>query len=164
VGDSRAYLWRRRTLRRLTKDHSFAENLRSEQGLTDTEIRAHPGRHVVTQTLGLGTPAPSVVETPLQSADWILLCSDGLTDELTDPAITKVLESADSVEEAADSLIEAALNHGGRDNVSVVVVGYNDQDRRARAARPTAVKLLLSIASGIGVALICAAAYWWYRS
>jgi len=157
VGDSRGYLWRRKTLRRLTRDHSFAEILSSEQGLSLAEIRAHPARHVVTQTLGLGTPEPSLSETPLRGGDWVLLCSDGLTEELTDPAIGAVLAAAGSVEEAADGLIAAALGSGGHDNVSVVLVAYGAEravGRKWRAARI----ILLSM---VGAALACAMA-WWY--
>jgi protein phosphatase len=164
VGDSRAYLWRGRTLKRLTQDHSFAQILSAEQGLSATEIRSHPARHVVTQTLGLGTPEPSLSETRLRSGDWILLCSDGLTDELEDPDITEALSASRTVEQAADALIERALKHGGRDNVSVVVVAY-DQDAKAgppRGRMRTAGIILLSILSGAGFALACAAAYWYF--
>jgi protein phosphatase len=162
VGDSRGYLWRDGTLRRLTKDHSFAEILRSEQGLTDTEIRVHPARHVVTQTLGLGTPEPSVVETRLRQGDWIVLCSDGLTDELTDAGIIEVLAQSPSAEAAANALMEGALQNGGRDNVSVVVLAYDDDDSviQRPKPRPRAGMILLSVAGGLGVALLCAAA--WY--
>jgi protein phosphatase len=161
VGDSRGYLWREGTLRRLTRDHSFAEILRSEQGLSDTEIRVHPARHVVTQTLGLGTPEPSVVEARLRQDDWIVLCSDGLTDELTDAGIIEVLAASPSADDAASGLVEAALANGGRDNVSVVVLAYDDgSEQPPRKARSKAGMILLSIAGGVGVALACAAA--WY--
>jgi PPM family protein phosphatase len=160
VGDSRGYLWRDGTLQRLTKDHSFAEILRSEQGLSDNEIRVHPARHVVTQTLGLGTPEPSVVETRLRQGDWIVLCSDGLTDELTDQGIMQVLAASPGAEGAANGLVETALNNGGHDNVSVVVLTYDDGSGRRPRERSSAVSILLSIAGGVGVALVCAAA--WY--
>jgi protein phosphatase len=160
VGDSRGYLWRHRTLRRLTRDHSVAQILSEEQGLSATEIRSHPGGHVVTQTLGLGTPEPSVNETPLRRGDWILLCSDGLTDELPDAAIEDVLSRSSSVEQAADRLVEGALNHGGNDNVSVVLVAY-DETRKAGRLRPTTL-VFLSILGGVGVALACAAAWWYF--
>jgi PPM family protein phosphatase len=160
VGDSRGYLWRHGTLRRLTRDHSFAEILSQEQGLSASEIRSHPGGHVVTQTLGLGTPEPSVNEMPLRGGDWILLCSDGLTDELDDGAIRQALAHSSTVEQGVDRLVEGALNHGGNDNVSVVLVGYEDEHRGRRL---TAGKIVLfSIVSGVGVALACAAAWWYF--
>jgi protein phosphatase len=166
VGDSRAYLWRDPALRRLTRDHSFAEILRSEQGLSDAEIRVHPARHVVTQTLGLGTPVPSLAETRLRQGDWIVLCSDGLTDELTDPEIIEVLSGSHSAEEAAQALVDSALNHGGRDNVSVVVLAYDDGGGKRARQRSSAVarRVLLSIAGGVGVALACAAAWYLYNN
>jgi protein phosphatase len=160
VGDSRGYLWRGGVLQRLTKDHSFAEILRTEQKLSDTEIRVHPARHVVTQTLGLGTPEPAVVQTRLREGDCIVLCSDGLTDELTDEGITAVLSASPGAEAAANALIDAALNNGGHDNVSVVVLAYNDDSDKQPRRRTSAARILLSIAGGMGVALVCAAA--WY--
>jgi len=124
VGDSRAYLWRRSALQGLTRDHSFLESLRAQKLLSEAEIREDPRRHLVTQSLGLGTPVPSRVDIRLRWGDWLLLCSDGLTDELTDEAIAEVLRSNPGPEEAGDALIAAALAHGGRDNVSVALIAY----------------------------------------
>lgn len=160
VGDSRSYLWRHRKLRRLTRDHSFAEILSEEQGLSATEIRHHPNGHVVTQTLGLGQPDPSVNETALRRGDWILLCSDGLTDELDDAAIRDVLARTTTLEQGVDRLVEGALNHGGSDNVSVVLVSYADERKAGR--RGTGRVVFVSILSGVCVALACVAAWWYF--
>jgi protein phosphatase len=84
VGDSRIYLWRRRVLLALTRDHSMAEFLRVEENMTDTELRVHPLRNRVLQSLGVDTPVPAVATVPLQHGDWIVLCTDGLTGELDD--------------------------------------------------------------------------------
>ncbi len=124
VGDSRAYLLRGRDLKRLTRDHSFIELLRERDQLTEAQLRNHPNRNVVTQTLGLGEPNPSAVEVSLKSGDRILLCSDGLNDELTDEEIAEVLGQSSSPELAARHLVDSALDHGGRDNVSVIVLEY----------------------------------------
>lgn len=162
VGDSRGYLWRQGALRRLTRDHSFAEIMSREQGLSATQIRSLPDGHVVTQTLGLGTPEPSMVQAPLRRGDWILLCSDGLTDELNDPAIAGVLAAGGSVDAVADRLVEGALNHGGHDNVSVVVIAYEAEEVAGRARRRAARAILLSIVSGAAVAVACAIAWWYF--
>jgi serine/threonine protein phosphatase PrpC len=106
-----------------------------------------------------------VVETRLRQDDWIVLCSDGLTDELTDAGIIEVLAASPSADSAASALLEAALQNGGRDNVSVVVLAYDDGNgqhprRRRSGRRSKAGVVLMSIMGGVGVALLCAAA--WY--
>ena len=81
---------------------------------------------MVTQVLGLGEPEPETRLLPLRTGDWLVLCSDGLNDELTDAEIAEVLVQADGdVQQVAPRLIERALEHGGRDNVSVVAVEYD---------------------------------------
>lgn len=124
VGDSRAYLWRRSDLSRITRDHSLVELLREQNDISEAQLRNHPNRNVVTQTLGLGEPEPSAVEVALKPGDVIVLCSDGLNDELTDQEIAAVLRQHETPEETTRKLIQRALDSGGRDNVSVVVVEY----------------------------------------
>lgn len=126
VGDSRAYLWRSGELRRLSRDHSFLEVLRAQNVLSEEQIRADPRANLVTQTLGLGDPIPSISETPLQHGDRLLLCSDGLNAELEDAEIAESLaQHADLVVEAAvDDLIKRALASGASDNTSVIIVEY----------------------------------------
>jgi len=161
VGDSRAYLWRRSRLQALSRDHSLVEGLRELQGLSDTQVREHPNRHMLTQTLGLGSPVPGRADVRLRTGDRILLCSDGLNDELTDAAIAAVLRAHPAPEAAADALIAAALEHGGNDNVSVVLVAYDGRGNGepATALHPRTV-VLLSVIAGITVALLTAALWW----
>ena len=81
---------------------------------------------MVTQVLGLGEPEPDTCTVPLQTGDWLVLCSDGLNDELTDAEISEELIAAQGdVNSVAERLIQRALNHGGRDNVSVIAVEYD---------------------------------------
>jgi protein phosphatase len=122
VGDSRGYLWRRGTLSRLTRDHSYVESLRQGERMTEEQARAHPEANVLTQTLGMGNTIPSRVVLDLQARDWIVLCSDGLTTELDDAAIARLLSQSPTPQAATEHLLDAALAHGGRDNVSVIVV------------------------------------------
>ncbi len=82
----------------------------------------------MTRTLGIGTPEPSVAKVPLQRRDWLILCSDGLNDELEDREIAEVLRTHPQLEKATEALIDAALAKGGRDNVSAVVVEYDGPD------------------------------------
>jgi protein phosphatase len=126
VGDSRCYLWRGGELSVVTHDHSYVQMLIDQGHLTDETARDHPKRNMVTQVLGLGEPRPDTNSMPLQTGDWLVLCSDGLNDELTDAEISQTLiEANGDVEPVAGNLIQKALAHGGRDNVSVVAVAYD---------------------------------------
>lgn len=128
VGDSRAYLWRGGVLRRLTRDHSYVELLRDSSGISEAEIRVHPQRNLVTQTLGIGAPEPSATHIALRANDWLLLCSDGLHDELDDDEIGAQIRASRTPDDAVIKLVDAALGKGGRDNVSVVIVALGRED------------------------------------
>ena len=160
VGDSRAYLWRGDTLRQVTRDHSFLELLREQEQLSDTQLRGHPNKNLVTQTLGIGTPEPSAIDLPLRSGDWLLLCSDGLNDELEDQEIAAILRVHPAPDAAADELISAALAKGGKDNVSVVLVEY-DGPNGVSFLRPLQEKLRPWLPVIIGVVAALAAAALW---
>jgi protein phosphatase len=127
VGDSRTYLLRRGRLRRLTVDHSYVQELVNDGQITDEEARLHPRRNIVTRALGIDDTV--VVDTwTLTPAlgDRFLLCSDGLVDEVPDHEIADVLIGVTDTDETADALLAMALRHGGRDNVTVVVVDVVD--------------------------------------
>lgn len=110
VGDSRCYLWRDGALSVATHDHSYVQLLIDQGHITEEAARDHPKRNMVTQVLGLGEPEPETRSVPLQTGDWLVLCSDGLNDELTDAEIASELMAADGdVEKAADLLIQRAL-------------------------------------------------------
>lgn len=161
VGDSRAYLWNGRTLEGITRDHSFLELLREQEDLTDKQLRNHPNRNLVTQTLGIGMPEPSVSSIPLHHNDWLLLCSDGLNDELDDQEIGRILQTQSSPQTAADALIAAALANGGRDNVSVVVVEYDGPDGApSHAPLRSSVLTWLPVLAGALAGLLVALLWW----
>jgi protein phosphatase len=163
VGDSRAYLWRGGALSALTRDHSFLELLREQENLTDSQMRGHPDKNLVTQTLGIGAPEPSLTTLPLRQHDRLLLCSDGLNDELEDGEIADILRQHPDPEAAAQALIDAALAKGGRDNVSAVVVEYdgpsgvNVPSELSQKLRP-----YLPIVGGMVSAIAVGAAWWWF--
>ena len=163
VGDSRAYLWRDGLLSALTRDHSYLEVLRTQENLSEEQLRGHPNRNLVTRTLGIGTPEPSVATLALQRRDWLLLCSDGLNDELEDREIAEVLRTHPQPEQATEALIEAALAKGGRDNVSAVVVEY-DGPGATRVSSPMSQKLrpMLPIIGGMAAATLVAVMWWWF--
>lgn len=129
VGDSRAYLLRGRELKQLTVDHSYVEILRDKFKLTDEQIRHHPQRHLVTQTLGLNEPEPESLELELQHGDRLLLCSDGLSDDVHREQLQQImLESVEDMAAVGENLIQAALDAGGRDNISAVLVDFTSED------------------------------------
>lgn len=112
----------------------------------------------MTQTLGIGTPDPSLISEPLRKGDWLLLCSDGLNDELEDAEIARILRTHAAPEAAADALIAAALAHGGRDNVSAVVVEYDGPNGVSFDQKTI---LWLAIIGGACAAALLAVLWWW---
>lgn len=130
VGDSRSYVLRHGRLRQLTIDHSFVQELVAEGAITRDEARTHPRRNIVTRALGI-EPYVRVDSwtMPIIRGDRFVLCSDGLVDEITDDAITDVLRRhADDPEAAAQALVDAANDAGGRDNITVVIVDVIEGD------------------------------------
>lgn len=125
VGDSRVYLWQG-TLRQLSKDHSYVNELVQQGAISEAEARRHPRRNVVTQALGVTAPEDLEVaslEGDVEAGMQFLLCSDGLTEEVDDDAIAAVLARRElSAQECVDQLILQALDGGGKDNITVLLV------------------------------------------
>jgi protein phosphatase len=126
VGDSRVYLFRADELRLLTNDHSWVNEQLQNGALSPDQARHHPFRNVVTRALG-GRP-DLVVEMQaykMQAEDLLMVCSDGLTTMLTDEEIADVVrQAAGDPERAAESLVEEANEHGGEDNITVLVLRF----------------------------------------
>jgi protein phosphatase len=127
VGDSRAYLARRGRLVRLTHDHTLAQAM-ADQGLVAQEkVATHRYRHVLAKSLSgpHGDATPDVHHVVLEDGDWLLLCSDGLTEMIPEGKILDLLQEGGSAGKTCQSLIDAALQAGGRDNVTVVAARYS---------------------------------------
>jgi protein phosphatase len=130
IGDSRAYLYRGGELRQLTEDHTVVAQYVAAGTISPEEAADHPHSHMLTRCLGL-TRFVNVdeIELPLEAADRLLLCSDGLTLMLTDDEIAEHL-AAESADETVWALIEKANEAGGQDNITVIIVdvltGAND--------------------------------------
>lgn len=123
VGDSRTYLMSAGTLDQVSVDHSEVQQLVDAGLLTEQEARQHPRRNVVTRALGADdTPSPDFRYVPVVLDDRVLVCSDGLTVELTDERIAQLLLDHADPQDAASRLVEEAISAGGRDNITVVVV------------------------------------------
>ena len=124
VGDSRAYSYDG-TLKQLSRDHSYVQDLVDTGMLTPDQARTSPHRNVVTQALGVTLPEQLRVESvrgQLKPGAIFMLCSDGLTEEVDDIAIAAILARGFSAQESVDHLILAALDGGGSDNITVLLV------------------------------------------
>ncbi len=123
VGDSRLYRWRQLKLEQMTDDHTWVARAMKAGDLTPEQARTHPWRHVLSQCLGRQDLKSVDVESmEIQSGDFLLLCTDGLTEELSDTAIASHLQSNGDGEEIAANLIAAAKEKGGRDNITMILV------------------------------------------
>ena len=124
VGDSRLYRLKDKNLEQITQDHSYVETLVRKGEITEAEARVHPMKNILTQAVG------AVEELEVDTAsfsvnigDIFLLCTDGLTNMVDDIEIAEILSAS---ENPAESLIQAALQNGGSDNISVIVVGVEE--------------------------------------
>jgi PPM family protein phosphatase len=129
IGDSRAYLLRSGTLMPLTTDHSVVEESIRTGLLSEAEASVHPLRHVLTRALGTELEVePDITVWRLDTEDILLLCTDGLTKMVRDGRIRDILVAhRESPAQACETLIEAANNEGGDDNVTVVMVKTNQK-------------------------------------
>ncbi len=135
IGDSRTYRFQNGTLQLLTRDHSQVQEFVDAGVITAEQARIDPRRNVITRALGAGMAEPDAdyFSTPALPGDVLLICSDGLTGELPDAEIAEILAGSDSVEDAAASLVDAALFVGAHDNVTVVVVGVRSDEESDEA-------------------------------
>ncbi|ERG63716.1 MULTISPECIES: PP2C family serine/threonine-protein phosphatase [Agrococcus] len=123
VGDSRTYAMLGERLTRITVDHSVVQELIDAGLLTEEEAETHPEANVVTRGVGAGIdPVPDYFLLPIMPQLRLLVCSDGLTKEVHDVDIERLLWEHDDPAAAAQALVAAALDSGGRDNVSVIVI------------------------------------------
>jgi protein phosphatase len=127
VGDARTYMWRNGALTRLSVDHSYVQELVNEGIITPEEARVHPRRNIVTRALGIDrSVVVDVFSHLVRTGDRIVLCSDGLVDEVSDADIAVVLEQHSDPQDTAEALVMVANTAGGRDNTTVIVVDVLD--------------------------------------
>lgn len=123
VGDSRLYRLRESELQQLTEDHTWVARALKMGDITSEEARIHHFRHVLSRCLGReDLNQVDVQQLDVKIGDRLLLCSDGLTEELVDGNIACYLKESPSIEKAAISLVEAAKQEGGHDNITIVIV------------------------------------------
>jgi serine/threonine protein phosphatase PrpC len=122
IGDSRTYLLRTQQLLRLTRDDSLIQELIDRGALSEPDARRHPQRSVVLQALdGFDRPRPPIQTIQARAKDRLLLCSDGVTDYVSDAQIGELLQTNDAVT-AVNQIVHGALEQGARDNVTAIVV------------------------------------------
>ena len=126
VGDSRAYLFRKSHLERLTRDQTMVQRLLERGAISHEEVASHPMRHLLVGVLGTkGKPIDVELHfISLEDGDQVLLCSDGLTEMVTEADIADTLAAAPTADTACQRLVDLANSHGGKDNVTVVVSRY----------------------------------------
>lgn len=130
IGDSRAYLFRGGTLRRLTHDHTLAQALADAGGIPQEEVATHRLRHSLTSCLGgeSGKIQMEIRHVRLLEGDRFLFCSDGLTDMVSENEIADVMRRTIVSEDACSALVDLALQHGGKDNVTALIARYSIPD------------------------------------
>jgi protein phosphatase len=141
IGDSRVYRLDGDVLSQVTTDHSVVQELIAIGAITPDEADSHPHGNVITRAVGFSEdPVPDYLTVAIESdARWVI-CSDGLTKELTDYGIRHYLLLGTTPEEAARLLVDAAVENGGRDNISVIVLdvlGLDDDTAPTRATTAT---------------------------
>jgi protein phosphatase len=136
IGDSRAYLLRDRELRMLTEDHTLVQQMLRQGEISEHEAGRHPQRSVVTRALGMDASVPvDEIVVDLRPGDRLLLCSDGLTNMVSDDDVRAVLEAEPDTQRAAAALVRAANDAGGADNTTVILIDVEEGEPEPRPVR-----------------------------
>ena len=127
VGDSRVYLAHGDMIQQITDDHTYVNDLVKMGAITKDEAHLHARKNVITRAIGANANnEPDCFSVPLEEGDRVLLCSDGLYDEVDDETMLKVLTATDDMERCAEKLVAMANENGGKDNISVICVDLED--------------------------------------
>ena len=125
IGDSRAYLLNAEQMSQITVDHSLVQEMVSRGELNPIQAQRHPSRNVITRALGVDADVScDLFQVTPQSGQYILLCSDGLTGEVSEPEIYYEIYQTEEAETACDRLIEMAKQRGGHDNITLVIAAF----------------------------------------
>lgn len=123
VGDSRLYVADKKEIRQITVDHSYVEEMIKVGGLDRESARNHPQKNIITRAVGADSDViPDFFTVKLKKGDVVLMCSDGLTNMVTDEDIYKILLSGTDIEKRAEDLVKSANDNGGKDNVAVILI------------------------------------------
>ncbi len=182
VGDSRAYLWSGGELKQLTHDQSLVQRLLDENVISEEEAQNHPRRNLVIQALGQENLETVEVETmrgTFKEKDIIVMCSDGLTDYVTDDELKTYLEQTQDEKVLVDNLVAAALATEGKDNITVLAINMRtkelQQTQQMKVVKAEDLQTEDTSVSdeessrtgalllGAGLAVLGAAALWWLQ-
>jgi len=133
VGDSRAYLLRNKKFKQLTSDHSLVAELYRRGEITESEAINHPQKHVITRALGISdTVKTDFLAVELADRDLVILCTDGLTNMVSDTDIALMVQQEGDEQIAAKRLVELANQRGGHDNITVLLVRFQPDQKESR--------------------------------
>jgi serine/threonine protein phosphatase PrpC len=128
VGDSRGYLVRANEIRQLTRDHSVVQDLKDQGLITEEEAKVHPYRNVITRCLGMQADIDvDTFKMPLEAGDKILMCTDGLTNHVSNEEIRDFVFGSDDLDAICKKLVDKANERGGTDNITVVLLHYDGE-------------------------------------
>jgi len=123
VGDSSLFLYQAGKLRKITRDHTLAEQMLTDGLLKQEDIQSNVYNHVLTRAVGVEDHVEvDIYQQEISKGDWILLCTDGLTDLVNDNEICELFGSANDPQEIARALVDLALGRGGYDNITIVLL------------------------------------------
>lgn len=122
IGDSRAYLYRRGKLKRLTEDHNIVAMLEKTGQISEKEAKSHPGRNMLTRVMGRNPMCEiDFYDGDLKKNDLILLCTDGISGYLEDREIAELIKSNGELEQTLDNLVKKVLDQSGQDNITAIL-------------------------------------------
>ncbi len=123
IGDSRAYIYKNKEMMQITEDHSYVNSLVKMGAITEEEAKTHEGGHMITKALGADEKVePDLFTIDVEKGDVIILCTDGLYDEVSNEKIVSLIEKSEGMSSLAQELVEEANISGGSDNITVVCV------------------------------------------
>lgn len=129
IGDSRAYVIENKEINQITVDHSLVQEMVEKGMITKEEAKHHPEKNLITRALGTEPFAEAdIFEYSAALGDVVLLCSDGLVDMLDDEEILSTIAENENIEDAAKKLVEKANDAGGHDNITVVVLKFEEEE------------------------------------
>lgn len=123
IGDSSLYRIRRNVIRKITKDHTYVQNLVDNKEITKQQAKVHPKRHMLTKVLGCDSfIEPDIIVKKIEDNDYILMCTDGLTNMVKDREIYNIITDKKDCKIIAETLVDLANSRGGFDNISVILI------------------------------------------
>ncbi len=133
VGDSRVYVINSDEIRKITNDHSIVGMMLDNGTITEEEAKYHPQRHFITRAVGTSmTVEVDIVNEKIHKGEWVLMCTDGLTNMVPKDEIHRIVVSSSKCEKAAEKLIEKAKENGGDDNITLILFNLDKGKRRNR--------------------------------